>query len=139
MNQYFCLKDQNIADRIRYHMAEYKMTINAMAEICDCSRDLIFSYMHGHCTEENMNIQVLKKMANYFGKEKYYFCNEYLEFIDCEDVSSFLKCMRKKYGLNQRQFAKMYGIPIASYKGYESGRNRLPFEYWKRIISHSEV
>lgn len=80
-----------------------------------------------------MDIELLKKMADYFGVDKYCFCNEYHVFIDVTDVPEYLKKMRKDRGVTQRKFASMLGIPLASYKTYEEGRVRIPERYWRYI------
>lgn len=126
------------AYRLRYHMAEHKISQAHLARVCGCSRDTIYAYVNGECREENMNISVLKKAAVYFGKPPYYFCNEYLKFIDTTDVSGYLKAMRKESGMTQAKFAELYDIPLVRYKGYETGKVRLPFVYWKRLFPHSE-
>lgn len=80
-----------------------------------------------------MDIELLKKMSDYFGVDKYYFCNEYHVFIDMTDVPEYLKRTRKNRGMSQKKFANMLGIPLASYKGYEEGRVRIPEKYWYYI------
>lgn len=80
-----------------------------------------------------MDIETLKMMAEYFGQDKYYFCNEYLQFLDCVDGAAFLKEKRKEYQMSQREFAEMLGISLASYKKYEMGDVKFPQRYWDRL------
>lgn len=114
-------------------MAKNKISQSKLAEVCECSIDTIFSYANGKCREENMDISILKKIAMYFGKEEYYFCNDYLKFIDTENVTEWLKKKRKERNMTQRQFASKLHIPLEHYKVYEAGINRLQFRYWKVI------
>lgn len=132
------LSESDIASRIRRCMAEYKISQEGLAKACGCSTDKIYAYVNRKRLEENMDITVLKKIAAYFGKAPYYFCNEYLEFIDTQNVSAILKAMRKARQFTQRQFAELYDIPLIRYKGYENGKVQLQFPYWKRIFAPSE-
>lgn len=43
-----------------------------------------------------MNISVLKRLAKIFGQEEYYFCNEYLIFVDRVNVPAYLLEKRTK-------------------------------------------
>lgn len=124
----------SIAVRIKYHMAEMDISQQKLADVCGCHRDLIYSYIHGKCKEENMDISILKCMAQFFKKPTYYFCNEYLKFLDTENVPERLRSLRRKLEMTQREFSERYEIPLASYKGYEAGKTRLQYEYWKRIF-----
>lgn len=115
-------------------MAEYRIPQRELAKACGCSIDTIFSYANGKCREENMDIGILKKIAAYFGKEEYYFCNEYLKFIDTVNVPKWLKEKRKEQNMLQREFAARLHIPLDNYKVYEVGIIRLQFRYWKEIV-----
>lgn len=84
-----------------------------------------------------MDIAVLKKMAEYFGMEKYYFCNEYHVFVDTVNVPGYLKGIRKAKGMSQREFCEMLQIPLAAYKKYETGDVRIPGKYY-RVIADME-
>lgn len=125
--------ESSISARIRYHRQKAKIAQPELAKAVGCSRDRIFCYENGRTSEEKMDIELLKKMADYFGVDKYYFCNEYHVFIDTTDVPEYLKKMRKDKRMSQRKFANMLGIPLASYKGYEEGRVRIPEKYWYYI------
>lgn len=59
------------------------------------SRDLVSSYTKESFPEEPMQISVLKSFALYFGKDTYYFCNDYHKFIDTVDVAKLLKRLRQ--------------------------------------------
>lgn len=133
MHQYEKEKMQHISYRLKYHMAEYRISQPELAQVCGCSIDTIFSYANGKCREENMDIGILKKIEAYFGKEEYYFCNEYLKFIDTVNVPEWLKRKRKERNMLQREFAAKLHIPLNNYKAYEAGIIRLQFRYWKEI------
>lgn len=134
MHQYEKEKMKHISYRLKYHMAEYRISQLELAKACGCSIDTIFSYANGKCREENMDIGILKKIAAYFGKEEYYFCNEYLKVIDTVNVPEWLKRKRKERNMLQREFAARLHIPLESYKAYEAGTIRLQFRYWKEIV-----
>lgn len=126
-------KMQTISGRIRYHMKERGITRSILANRCGCSKDTIGSYMNGRCREEHMDISLLKKIADCLGQPEYYFCSEYLKFLDTKNTAAFLKEKRKEGGMTQRQFAAALEIPLNNYKKYESGHGRLPYRYWKRL------
>lgn len=133
MHAYDQKKMEDISYRIRYHMAEHKISQPKLAEICGCTRDRIHVYVNGHCSEANMDVRILKKMALYFGKEEYYFCNDYLKFIDTVNVPEWLKERRMKYQMSQSKFAAFIGIPLQKYKLYEIGKVRLQGQYWENL------
>lgn len=133
MHKYDEEKMKYISCRIKYHMAKYKISQLKLAEVCGCSSDTIFSYANGKCREENMDIEILKKIAIQFEKEEYYFCNDYLKFMDTVNVAEWLKKKRKERNMTQRQFASKLHIPLEHYKVYEAGINRLQFRYWKAV------
>lgn len=124
---------QSISARIRYHVRKAKVSQPELAKAVGCSRDTIFSYMNNKISESSMDIHVLKKLAEYFGVNEYYFCNDYHIFVDSRNVPETLKELREKEGVTQRAFADMLEIPLVSYKNYEQGRVRLPERYWEKI------
>lgn len=73
---------QSVAARLRYQMRKAKVSRPKLAKAAGCSKDVIQAYTQGKTSEENMNITWLKRMAEYFGLEPYYFCTEYHVFID---------------------------------------------------------
>ncbi len=125
--------EQSIASRIRYQMQKAKISQPKLAEAVGLTRDRIYTYENGKIAEEHMDIKILKKLAEYFEVDQYYFCNEYHIFIDTVDVPEVLKRLRKKKGMTQREFAKAEKIPLSAYEAYESGRARLAERYWKRL------
>lgn len=50
-----------------------------------------------------------------------------------EDMRLELKRLRKSTGLNQREFAKKFGIPFWTYQNWESGK-RNPASYILKMI-----
>ena len=126
--------DVSISTRIKFHLQESKISYPKMAEAMECSRDMVFSYANGKIPEDRMNIAVLKKMAAYFGKETYYFCNEYHVFVDTVDVPEYLKEVRKARGMSQKEFAAACNISLSAYKKYETGAVRIPEKYYRIIV-----
>lgn len=126
---------QSISARIRYYARKEKVSQPELAKAIGCSRDTVFSYMNNKTSESHMDINVLKKLAEYFEVDEYYFCNAYHIFVDSENVPEILKELRRKEGATQKAFADMLEISLASYKNYEQGRIRLPERYWKKICS----
>lgn len=125
--------EQSISVRIRYHVQKEKISQPKLAKAIGCSRDTIFAYMNNKTPESRMDINVLKKLADYFGVDKYYFCNAYHIFTDTEDVPRILKRLREKEGVTQKVFAYMLEIPLDSYKSYEQGKAQLPERHWRKI------
>lgn len=125
--------EQSIASRIRYQMQKAKISQPKLAQALGLTKDRIYTYQSGRIAEENMDIGILKKLAEYFGVDQYYFCNEYHVFMDATDVPELLKRVRVKARLSQREFAKEAGIPLAAYKVYESGKVRLQERYWMKL------
>lgn len=139
MFEYDNTQMERISNRIKYHMMEKSISLHELARICNCSSDKIFSYAHGNCKEDKMDIETLKMIAEYFGQDKYYFCNEYLQFLDCVDGATFLKKKRKEYQMSQRDFAEMLSISVKKYKTYESGRIRIQYQVWEIIKTHFKI
>lgn len=125
--------DVSISARIKFHLQKSKISYPKMAEAMECSRDMVFSYANGKIPEGHMDIAVLKKMAAYFGKETYYFCNEYHVFVDTVDVPEYLKRIRKAKEMSQKDFAVAFHIPLSAYKKYETGVVRIPEKYYRII------
>ena len=125
--------EKSISARIRYQMQKAKISQPKLAKAVGLTRDRIYVYENGKIEEGSMNIEILKRLAEYFGLDKYYFCNEYHVFMDTTDVPQLLKRIRAKEGLLQREFAEKTGIPLATYKVYESGKARLQERYWMKL------
>lgn len=130
--------EQSISARIRYQMQKAKISQPKLAKAVGLTRDRIYVYENGKIAEENMDIEILKRLAKYFGVDQYYFCNEYHVFMDTVDVPELLKHIREKSGLSQREFAKKKGIPPEAYKTYEGGKVRLQERYWKKLKKEIE-
>ena len=128
--------EKSIALRIRYYMQRNKISKAKLAKAVGCSRDTIYRYENGMVPEGNMSIEILKKIADYFEVDQYYFCNDYHVFIDTtDDIPSLLKRTRKELGMTQRQFVAKYNIPLETYKKCETGDTVIAQKYWKNIIS----
>lgn len=114
------------------------ITISDLAEKCGCSRDVIYAYRSRKCREDKMNISVLKRLAKIFGQEEYYFCNEYLIFVDRVNVPAYLLEKRTKRKMSQRQYAAFLEISADCYKLYEVGHTRLQYHAWKKVMKKEE-
>ena len=125
--------EKSISAKIKYQMQKAKISQPRLAKAVGCSRDRIWTYANGKVSEGYMDIDFLKKLADYFGLETYYFCNDYHVFVDTANVSEALKKMRRKTGMTQKEFAKIKKIPLTSYKIYEIGKTRIAEKYWKRL------
>ena len=75
-----------ISDRINYELFDRRIPKSRLAREVGVSRDLVGNYTRASFSEESMQISVLKSFALYFGKDTYYFCNDYHRFIDTVDV-----------------------------------------------------
>lgn len=95
------------------------------------SRDCIFDYTREDYPEKSMQVETLKRLAEYFEVDQYHFCNEYHRFIDTVNVGEYLKGRRKKAGMSQREFAESMNVALVSYKQYERGAVRIPEPIWR--------
>lgn len=96
-------------------------------------RECIANYVNAEYPEKSMKIEILKKLAEFFHKDKYYFCNDYHIFLDTVDVRAFLQKKREKAKMSQRKFADKIGVSLQNYKYYERGNGYLPFEVWQKV------
>ncbi len=124
---------EKISDRINYELFDRRIPKVRLAREVGVGRDLVSSYTRENFPEESMQIPVLKSFAAYFGKDTYYFCNDYHKFIDTVDVVKLLKRLRKEKGVTQRKFADELGVTIAMYKTYEQGKSSLPYSVYLRL------
>lgn len=122
-----------ISDRINYELFDRRIPKARLARDVGVSRDLVSNYTKESFSEEAMQISVLKSFAAYFGKDTYYFCNDYHKFLDTVDVVELLKRLRGKKGVTQKMFADELGVTIAMYKAYEQGKSCLPYSVYLRL------
>lgn len=125
--------EDKIYIRIKYFVKKSKVSYQELGAAVGCSHDTVFAYANGRVAEGRMNISILKRMAEYFGVEAYYFCNEYHVFVDTTDVPEYLKKIRKEMKMSQKEFAEATGVSLSSYKKYETGAVRIPEKYYRVI------
>lgn len=128
-----------ICDRLRYSLRKNRISNMKAAKDLGVSRDLIFDYTNPNYLEKSMQVKTLIKFASYLGEEKYYFCNEYHRFLDTVDVGAFLKELRRKHAMTQKQFADYLEIPYYRYKTYESVKCKLPQEVFEGLKREEEL
>lgn len=80
-----------------------------------------------------MQISVLKSFSEYFGKDTYYFCNDYHIFMDTVDVVRLLKRLRQEKGMTQMVLDGELNITTVIYKKYEQGKCKLPYQVYLRL------
>lgn len=122
-----------ISGRLNYELFDRRIPKARLAREVGVSRDLVSSYTKESFPEESMQIPILKSFAAYFGKDKYYFCNDYHRFMDTVDAAELLKRLREKKGVTQKMFADELGITETIYKAYEQGRSNLPYKVYLRL------
>lgn len=122
-----------ISNRINYELLDRRIPKVRLARDVGVGRDLVSSYTKESFPEESMQIPVLKSFAAYFGKDTYYFCNDYHKFIDTVDVAKLLKRLRQKRGITQEMFAGELGVTTVMYKSYEQGKSNLPYQVYLRL------
>ena len=122
-----------ISDRINYELLDRRIPKVRLARDVGVGRELVSSYTRENFPEESMQIPVLKSFAAYFGKDTYYFCNDYHRFIDTVDVVKLLKRLRQEKGMTQRMFAEELNVTLAMYKAYEVGKCRLTYLVYLRL------
>ncbi len=122
-----------ISGRINFELVDRRIPKARLAREVGVSRDLVDNYTRESFSEESMQISVLKSFAAYFGKDTYYFCNDYHKFIDTVDVDKLLKRLRQKKGIAQKLFADELGVTTTMYKAYEQGKSNLPYRVYLRL------
>ncbi|MCM1387112.1 MAG: helix-turn-helix domain-containing protein [Bacillus sp. (in: Bacteria)] len=129
---------KKISNRLRYTFLENRISFLQAAKELGVSRDLLFDYTNPDYPEKSMQVNTLIKIADYFGKDKYYFCNEYHKFLDIADVGVFLYEARTKRSMTQKQFADFLGVSLDTYKKYEEGKSRLPMAIFEQLKDEKE-
>lgn len=124
---------EKISDRLNYEIYNRRIPKTKLAREMGVSKDLVYSYTGGNFPEESMQISVLKSFAAFFNKDAYYFCNDYLKFVDTVDAAKLLKRIRQDKGITQRKFASELNITLAKYKSYENGKSRMPYLVYCRL------
>lgn len=127
--------ENKIYIRIKYFIKKSKISYRELGEAVGCSHDTVFAYANGKIAEGHRNIGLLKEMADYFGVETYYFCNEYHIFVDTTDVPEYLKKIRKEKNMSQKEFAENTGVSLSSYKKYETGAVQIPEKYYHVVTN----
>ncbi len=122
-----------VCDRIRLELYMCQKPKDKVVKEIGVSKDLLRDYINPAYLEKSMQPQTLIKMAEYFGKDKYYFCNDYHRFLNEVDGKAYLKGKREAQNMSQRQYANVLGISISRYKSYEEGRSKIPVELWKML------
>lgn len=128
-----------ICDRLRFALLEKGVSKQQAAREIGVSRDLVFDYTNCDYPEKSMQVDTLKKFAEYFRKEDYYFCNEYHCFLDTVDAGAFLREQRVRMRMTREQFAAYLEIPLSRYKAYAGGRCRIPEELFEKLRHQIEV
>lgn len=124
---------KKICNRLRYAFLENKISFMQASKELGVSRDLFINYTNPDYKECSMQVHILKKIADYFGKDRYYFCNEYHMFLDTVNIKYFLCESRAQQKMTQKQFADFLGVTLSSYKKYEEGRSRLPLAVFEKL------
>lgn len=122
-----------ICDRLRAALRAKGISKKRAASQMKVSRDLLSDYTSPEYPEKSMQVETLKRFAEYLGEETYYFCNEYHKFLDTTDIGDFLRKERKKRKMTREQFAAYLEISLSSYKSYESGRCKLPEHIFEKL------
>ena len=132
-----CIEKDNmdkICNRIRLALCMGQITRIKLAGDIGVSRDRVFDYLNPNYPEASMNVDVLKRMAEYFHKDQYYFCNSYHLFLDSGISFQILKEKRIQMKLTQKEYSEILGVKQAIYKKYEQGQARIPENVWKQIM-----
>ena len=122
-----------ISDRLRYAFRRKGVSYQRVSEELGIGKDLLRNYLNLNYCESSMQVEILLKLADYFGEEKYYFCNEYHKFIDTVNIGDFLRKTKQKYHMTRKEFAGYLGVTFSAYRTYESGKNRLPRNVFERL------
>ena len=135
---YFCSinKMQKISEKMRYHRLKAELSHNEVEKISGISKRTIYRYENDLVKEENMRVNVLKKLAQLYHLDKYAFCTDYHIFID-NNPGIQLKEYRKRNGLSQKDLAHYLGINKGIVQHWEQGINKPPKEIWRQLFINS--
>ena len=126
---------ERICNRLRYALIQKNVSANQAAKDIGVSRYLMSDYINYKYSEDSMQVETLIKFAEYFGEERYYFCNEYHRFQDSVDAGKLLRELRSEHNMTQREFAAYLEISHFRYKSYEEGRCKVSRELFDTLKS----
>lgn len=124
---------ERICNRLRHALIQKNVSANQAARDIGVSRYLMSDYINYKYSEDSMQVETLIKFAEYFGEERYYFCNEYHRFLDSVDGGKLLRELRAEHNMTQREFAAYLGVSHYRYKTYEEGRCRISREVFNAL------
>ena len=126
---------ERICNRLHYALIQKNVSANQAAKDIGVSRYLMSDYINYKYSEDSMQVETLIKFAEYFGEERYYFCNEYHRFLDSVDAGKLLRELRSEHNMTQREFAAYLEISHFRYKSYEEGRCKVSRELFDTLKS----
>lgn len=127
-----------ICDRLRYAFRRKGVSCQRVSGELGLGKDLLHNYLSRNYCESSMQVEILIKLADYFGEETYYFCNDYHKFLATVDGGMFLRKMKQKYHMTRKEFAGYLGVSFSAYRAYESGKSRLPRNVFERLKDEAE-
>jgi len=123
---------ESVADKLRYARLSAGFHQDILAEKIGVDRSTLLRYENGQTTEENMDIELLIKIALACGMDKHFCCSPYHIFI-IQDAGQQIKQYRKKMKITQKELATMLGVSVTCVKRWEQKINKPPKYVWELV------
>jgi len=123
---------ETVADKLRYARLTAGIRQADLAAGIGIDRATLLRYENGQVAEENIQVDVLIRIASICGKDKYFCCNPYHIFLG-EDAGKQIKQYRKRTGLTQKQLAALCSVALTTVKRWEQNENKPPVYVWELV------
>ena len=118
-----------IADKLRWYRLKNGYLQSEIADMIGVSRS---TYIHYESTSHKLyELDKLQLLADLYQVDIESLLNDYVLFL-YKGQGKQLKTLRKEFGLTQRQFSDMIGVPIANLKHWELDRCVMLYENYMR-------
>lgn len=114
-----------VSDKLVYARLSQGITQQQIVEDLGIERSKLIRYENGQIAENNMDIHILKQIAVYCNKDKYFCCSPYHIFLD-NNPGEKIKLFRQSFGLNKKQWADKFRVSKKTVNYWESNKQRPP-------------
>ena len=123
---------ESVADKLRYARLSAGFQQDELANKLGIDKTTLLRYENGRVVEENMQIDILMRIAITCGMNKYFCCTPYHCFI-VNNAGKQIKEYRKMNGLTQKNFATTLSVALNTVKRWERNENKPPKYIWELI------